>query len=226
MDASSVSRMRSVLLLGLAATASPALAGEASLGVAASTLGLGAEAGWSFNDHLVVRAAGYAFSYSEDGEEGGIRYDGDLDLSSGALYLDWHPFGGIFRVTGGAFANANEVNAEGVPDAGGTYDIGGATFTTAEVGRLGAGVDFDSVAPYLGLGWRSRGGDDGGFGFSFDLGVLFQGSPNVELSSTGGTLSGDPLLQAALQQEESDLEDDIDKYEIYPVVTLGLTYTF
>jgi hypothetical protein len=222
----SFSRAHGAVFAILAGVATAAGAGEVSLGVAASTLGVGAEVGYSFNDHLALRGGGYAFSYSDNGEEGGIEYDGDLELRSGGLFLDWHPFGGSFTLTGGVLANGNEVDATGEPGPGDIYDIGGITFTSAEVGRLGAEADFDSVAPYLGVGWRSRGGEDGGFGVSIDLGVLFQGSPDVSLDSSGGTLSGDSNLQQALRQEENELEDDLDDYEFYPVLALGLSYTF
>jgi hypothetical protein len=226
MSATRIAMAASAWALGCVMASVPARAGEPSLGVSAGLLGLGAEAGYSFNERFAARVAAYTFSYSYDGEESGIEYDSDLDLSSAAAYLDWHPRGGVFRVTGGLFANGNEVNAVASPDATGTYDIGGATFTSAQVGRLAGSAEFDSVAPYLGVGWRSRGGADGGLGFSVDLGVLFQGSPDVELTSTGGTLSGDPMLQDALDEEERDVEDDVDQYEFYPVINLGIGYTF
>lgn len=213
-------------LVALGLAAGGARAGDLTLGVAAGTPGIGVEAGWSFNDYLALRAGAQGFSYSYDGEESGIEYDSDLDLRSAALYLDWHPFGGSFHLSAGAFANGNEVNAQAVPGPGGTYEIDGIEFTTAEVGNLAGTVDFDSVAPYLGLGWRGRGGEDGGLGFSVGVGVLFQGSPDVALSSTGGSLSGDPLLQDAIAAEEQELEDDVDQYEFYPVLSLGVTYTF
>jgi hypothetical protein len=209
----------------LALGAGPAVAGP-TLGVAASTPGLGVELAWSFNEHLAVRAGGYAFNYDYDGEESGVDYESELDLRSAGLFLDWHPFGGAFTVSGGVYANGNEINAVAVPDAGDSYDIGGATFTSAEVGTLAAAVDFNSTAPYLGLGWRSLGGEDGGFGWHAELGVMFQGSPDVEMTSTGGTLSGNPVLQSEIAAEETDLESEVDQYDLYPVLSLGLSYSF
>jgi hypothetical protein len=206
--------------------AAPLSAGDFTLGVTAATPGLGAELGYAFNEHVALRVGGYGFNYDYDGEESGVNYESELELRSGALLVDWHPLGGVFAISAGVYANGNELNATGVADAGGEYEIGGETFTAAEVGTLGASVDFNSTAPYLGLGWRSRGGEDGGFGWHVDLGVLFQGSPDVELTSTGGSLSGNALLQAEIDAEEADLENEIDQYEFYPVLGLGLSWTF
>ena len=42
--------------------------------------------------------------------------------------------------------------------------------------RLDADVEFNSFAPYLGIGWASGTPGTAGFIFSADLGVLYQGS--------------------------------------------------
>jgi hypothetical protein len=55
---------------------------------------------------------------------------------------------------------------------------------------------------------------------------MFTGSPQVNLTSTGGTLSGDASFQTQLATEEQNLQDDIDTYEIYPVIQAGVTLRF
>ena len=209
----------------LASLVSPAQAGDWSLGVSASTLGFGAEAGYSFNDRFGVHVGGYALSFSHDGEEAGINYDGNLDLSNLGAYVDWYPFAGAFRVSAGWFATDNGLDADGKPGPGGTYDIGGVTFTSAEVGNLRATVDLGSSAPFLGAGWL-WGRADGGLTWSLDLGILFQDSPDIELTSTGGTMSDQPEMQLAIAQEEVELENDVDQFDLYPVATFGVSYRF
>mgnify|MGYP000905532437 CR=1 FL=1 len=218
--------MCSKLLPGLLlVVAGPVSAGEFSLGGTASTLGFGAEAGYAFNDRLGVRVGGYAFSLDQDGEESGIEDEGDLDLSNLGVYLDWHPFAGSFRVSGGWFATDNTLDGVGQPGPGDTYEIGGVEFTADQVGTLRATADLGSSAPFLGLGWVF-GRADGGLAFNLDLGVLFQDSPDIELTSTGGTLSGEDALQDALAEEEAELEDEVDDYDLYPVVSLGVSWRF
>jgi hypothetical protein len=206
-------------------TASPAMAGDFSLGVGVSTLGLGAEAGYAFNERFAVRVGGYAFSYDSDGEEGGIEYDADIELENIGGVLDWHPFAGAFRLSGGWFSTDNGVDAVGVPGEGDTYEIGGVEFTEAEVGTLSGVGDLGSSGAYAGLGWV-WGRENGGLTLSADAGVLFQDSLDVELSSSGGTLSSNPLLLDALEDEEQEFQDDVSDYDLYPVATLGIQYRF
>ena len=61
---------------------------------------------------------------------------------------------------------------------------------------------------------------------SFDLGVLAQGEADVQINSTGGTLSTDPGLLADLAIEEEIGVEDLDELELYPVVSIGLYYEF
>jgi hypothetical protein len=207
-------------------SASPVAAGDFGAGAVAGTLGLGAEAGYRFNPYLGLRAGLYAFRYDTDGEQDGIDYDVELELANAGAYLDWHPFGGGFRVSGGVVVNDNSLTGTGRPDGDGNYTIGGVTFTAAEVGALTGEGSFDSAAPYLGLGWVFGAREGRGLTVSLDAGVVVQGSLDVALDSTGGTLSGDPALQAALAAEEAELEDDIDGFDLYPVLALGVGYRF
>ena len=55
---------------------------------------------------------------------------------------------------------------------------------------------------------------------------MMSGTPDITLESVGGTLSDDPDFQQALADEEENLQDEVDDFEFYPVVQLGLTYRF
>jgi hypothetical protein len=55
---------------------------------------------------------------------------------------------------------------------------------------------------------------------------MFTGSPQVNLTAKGGTLTNDAAFQAQLAQEERNLQDEINDYEVYPVVQAGLTLSF
>lgn len=208
----------------------PALshAGDFSAGASASSLGVGVELGYRVTSHLGLRLAGHALTFGIDGSRGDVDYSADLKLRSGGLYLDWFPLAGHFRLSVGGLLNGNEVRATGQPT-NGNYLIGGNTFTTAEVGMLDGKVDFNSAAPYVGVGWVFGAASNRvrrGLGWSFDLGALFQGTPKVTLTSTGGTLSNNLMLLDSLATEEQNYQDDIDVLRIYPVIEFGLLYRF
>jgi len=210
-------------LLGMAA---PAAGGGFAGGPTIGSLGVGAEASWFLGDRLSLRASAHGINWGIDGSQGGVDYDADLRLRSAGGWVDWAPFGGRFQLTGGLLLNGNEVKGRGIARDG-EYEIGGQVFSAEDVGQLDASVDFNSVAPYLGLRWRFGPGRLGpGIGMGLDLGILFQGSPKVSLTSSGGSLSNEPALLEALRAEEAEFEDDIDKYDLFPVAMLSLFYRF
>ena len=113
---------------------------------------------------------GYSrFSTIDTITEDGISYDVELELEGTTLALDWHPFGGIFRLTGGIIRNGNQVTGDA--QLTGNVTIGATTYTPAQVGTLNADIGFDDNAGYLGVGWGNAVAIDKGLTFSADLGV-------------------------------------------------------
>ena len=190
--------------------------------VRGSTLGLGAEVNYGYSPHWSVGVGYNGFTYSTDTDAGNINYDVDLELSSVSVLGNYHPWGGIFRFTGGVLINNNELSMTGTPS-GGTFDIGDQTYTAANVGQLNGLVSFHNWAPYLGVGWGKQYGSR--FGLSADLGVAYQGSAAVDLSATG-PIAGDPAFQNDLRREEQQTEDDLSVYKYYPVLGLGVYFRF
>ena len=111
----------------------------------------------------------------------------------------------------------------------GEYDIGGETYSGAEVGTLYSDVGLGESNPvYIGLGWSKALGTSG-FGVGFDLGVVLQGSPTVRLSATGPITTNPATaeeFERDLRAEEEDLQSELSDFETYPVISLGLTYQF
>ena len=140
------------------------------------------------------------------------------------LLADLFPFGNNFRISAGLMLNENEVTMTGKPT-NRTYTIGGITYPAALVGSLTGTVDFNTVAPYAGIGYGGAFSDNSNWSFFCDLGVLYQGSPNLSYTADGA-LSGNPIFEASLEKERKELEDDMSKYEYYPVLSLGVTYKF
>jgi hypothetical protein len=171
-----------------------------------------------------VSAGVNKYSVSSTDTTDGIDYDVDLDLNTVAVLANFHPFAGSFRITGGVMINSNELGMTANPDALGNFNINGTDYSVAQVGILKAAVDFKRIAPYAGIGFGHSASS--GLGFTLDVGVLMQGSPNLDLTSTGGSLSGTAPFEAEIAQEEEAAEDDIKGFTMYPVVSAGLNYRF
>jgi hypothetical protein len=198
--------------------------GDFALGIKASTLGAGAEGIVGILPSLNLRAGANALSVDFDINTSDIDYDVDADLLSFPILLDWYPFKKSgFRISAGALINKNEADAEATSQA--TYTIDGTDYTAAQLGTLKAKVDFKEVAPYVGIGWGNAFGKNKRWSLTCDFGVVFQGEPNIDLAATG-PIATDPTFQADLAQEKQELEDELEKYQYYPVIALGITYKF
>ena len=213
----------SCLLILLAAL--PAQAGRIGVGAYAGTTGAGAEMTVHLIPFLNLRAGVQGFNYSTSMSPEDVRYDFDMKFVSESLLLDYHPLGGGLRISAGIFYNQDSIDLTAQPTA--NYRLGGLTVTPEQVGQLVGEIKYKPSSPYVGLGWGNAGDNDllSDLGFQLDLGVLFKGSPDVELTSTG-TLRNDPDFQLALERERREIEDKLDSYKYYPVIRLGLTYNF
>lgn len=212
------------MLLGVWALApSAAQAAGIGIGVKAGTLGAGVEASVSLVPSLNLRLGANKFTYDFTDTLDDIRYDSEFDLDSQSLILDWHPFGGSFRLSAGVFRNRNQFNIAGTATTGAT--IGNTFYSATDIGGISGTVSFDESASYAGIGWGNAVGKNKRFGFTVDLGVLFQNSPDVTLSTTG-TLAGLPGFEADLRQEETNVEADIEDFEAYPVISFGFSFRF
>jgi len=206
------------VVLLLSNLAWPAHAADLGMGLRAGTHGLGAEFGVGFTPWFGLRAGASVLNVSGDYDEQGIDYDGTLKLGGYGLWADFFPMKGTFRITAGVLSNRNAIELEAVPTA--PIEIGGGTYDPSEVGTLNGNVDFDSTVPYLGIGWGNvaRGKR---VGFLCDLGVIRQGAGDVALSASSGLV--DPGDLAA---EAAKIEDDIEDYELWPVISFGLSIRF
>lgn len=196
--------------------------GGIDVSLKAGTLGVGAEINYPISSNMSVAVGFNKFSKSQVENIDGNDYDEDINLQTFSVLFNYHPFNGSFRITAGAMLNNNELTLTADPNA--TYDINGTIYDSTEFGNLEATVDFEKIAPYIGLGLGY--GASSGFSFTLDVGILFQGEPSVDMTSTGGSESNNPVFLDNLAQEEAAAEDDIKDFDVYPVISLGVSYRF
>jgi hypothetical protein len=206
---------------------------DVAIGGKAGTLGVGVELTARLLDQLNVRGGLNGFTYSARREASDIEYDGEARLRTATALLDWHPGGGGFRLSGGVVYNDTVVEGTSLRPASGAYDIGGVPVPVALVGTLEAKAEFDPLVPYAGIGWGNAVAGGKRLGVSVDVGVVFQGKADVTLAPilpAGSPINSTPgarqALDVLLRREEQDLEDDAADYDLYPVLSFGLSYRF
>ena len=209
---------------GLALLPFAASAQTTSVGVGFGTQGANVELGYQVNDTWGLRLSTNYFRFGDDTDIDNIHYRGAANLFSTGLLGDFYfnPDNG-FRVTGGLYYNENSARVYARPT--GSVTIGSGTYTQAQVGTLAGRVTYRRWAPYAGIGYSTN-HNQPGLGFTGDLGVMFQGSPRVRLTSsgTGRNVTG---YAANLEQERLQLQDDASDWtEYFPVARIGIVYRF
>jgi len=220
--------MKTFLIKACALTLALTAAGTAhadnnfGVGVKAGTLGLGVEGTWRPLPYLDLRFGANRYDYSDTGTQANILYDSELNLDNYYLTGNFRFPLSPFRVTAGVYSNGNEINMVSA-DNGAIIIVGGDPYPAAAVGTVTSRAYFSDTSPYFGVGYDFS--LFGKVGMNLDFGVLWQGSPNIDIG-VDGILADDPTFQASLEAERLELEDDISDYKAWPVVSLGFVVNF
>ncbi len=190
-------------------------------GVKAGTLGIGLEATWRPVPWFDLRAGGNRLNYDDTGTQAGVEYDGQLRLETFYATANFRFPLSPMRITAGAFANNNKLVMTSL--AAPSFDIGGTTYTSADVGTLESVTTFDSSAPYVGVGFDFELFSK--LGLNLDFGVLWQGEPQLTLASDG-LLANDPVFIDALEAERQELQAEVEDYKAWPVISIGFNFSF
>lgn len=206
-------------LLGVFCLLAPSsVAGQLGIAARAGTIGIGGEAALALSDRLVLRGGIGLMPFEVSTTFDGI--DAELELPESwynvgvDLYLN-----GAMRIGGGFLFRPDDPRLTATPTE--SVDIGGRTFTPDEIGTLTGVLGSEGRAPYLLVGFGKH--TSSGFGLSLDVGAAFIGDPDVTLDAQGGTFSDEAELDARLDQEAQNFEDDMKGYlRFWPIVSLGI----
>jgi len=209
------------------------------IGVKISTLGAGIEVATPLARKFNVRGGFNMFRYSRPITNDGIQYQGKLQFQSAEAHLDWFLLGGFHISPGILFYNGNQLTATALVPGGQTFSVGGTSYEsdpTAPVTGTGK-LDFVKVSPSIMLGIGNlipRNGRH--FSFLFEVGGAYQGSARVALNlagnvcdTTGATcraISSDPTVLANIQAQQVKIQNDVNPYRFFPVLSLGVGFNF
>ena len=195
----------------------PLAASATEVGVRASSLGLGLEVSQGIAPFVDARVMTGVATFNADGNAQGLNYTGKVKLSNVAAVADVHVPLTSIRFTGGLLFNSDRVDITGQP-AGATYTINGSTYPSALVGTINGTLTFNPVAPYLGFGYDGTAKHH--LGVSFDAGAVFQGSPNLTLTSSNPVPSAQFATDLLAAQRKA--QSNLNYFKVYPVVTVTL----
>lgn len=212
---------RTIALSGslIAATilVAPSHAQDAGLAIHVGSMGVGVDAAVMVHSKVGLRAGGNFFPFDINFNSSDIDYSLDLPSPQFLLVADLYPTGS-FRVSGGLMISTSSFDLTGELD--GPVDIGGSTYTPAEVGNLTGLLETRDVSPYIGLGFGNPATSR--VGFFVELGVAFHGNPKAS-ATADGPIAAAPGFQQDLDREIQDITDDVENFIVYPVLSIGVS---
>jgi hypothetical protein len=209
-----------------------------AIGFKADSLGAGVEIATPLARNFNLRSGINIFSFDYPFIIDGLNYDARLHLKSSETALDWFPLHGSFHISPGILYVKNTVAATTFAGPGQSFTLGTQTFINSVDDPVGGSASLvfpRTLAPMLLIGFGNiipRSGRH--LSVPFEIGAAYTGTPqiSVALSGTACTTNGcasfasNALAQTFLKQEIYDLNEDLKRLPVYPIVSLGLAYHF
>jgi hypothetical protein len=183
------------------------------------TLGVGGEVAIQIVPMVTLRGIGQAYDFDYNENVDGIAYRGTMEMGSLGAQVDIRPPLSPFYLTVGAYANSNGLALTATPST--PVDVGGTTYTPAQLGTITTDVDFGDQAFYGGLGVELSLGP---ISAALEGGLYYQGEPDVRFTTTGP--AGGATFNADVLREQARIADELDTLRFWPAVTLTARWKF
>lgn len=202
-----------------------------ALGARAGTTGLGVDATLELSERAHLRLAAGTVGVDTTISTSNVDYDAQGDLGAALLLLDFYPGAGNFRVSVGGGWNGTEADVSAPVERLLRTRFPNLPVVPLDFGTLRGTAKGDDVVPAVLLGWGNpfRGGR---IHLSFEVGAIYQGEPEVDLTYFPGDLpvevipGGAATVAVLLADQERQLEKELEDYTILPVVSFTLSFRF
>ena len=208
------------------------------VGFKVDTLGGGIEFATPLSRSFNLRTGGNFLRFGYGLNLDGVNYASKLHFQSERASIDWFPFHGGLHLSPGVLYFKNSVSSILSAPPGQQFQLGDSTFMnsiddpvtgTASIGYAGRfaptfTVGFGNILP------RKH----KHFTIPIEVGAGYMGAArmNIKLAGTACTSQGcfnmatDPSSQASINQEAALINEQLKKYQVYPIVSMGFAYKF
>jgi hypothetical protein len=206
----------------------------------AGTLGAGIQAATAVTRRSNVRFGFNYFNYSASTSKDNIVFKGSLRMESAEALYDQYIGAGFHISPGVAIYDDNQATGKASIPGGQSFTLNGVGYYSAAASPVTgtASVTSRKVAPEILFGFGNllpRSARH--FTLNFEMGVMFQGTPNAKLNLTGSTcaisatagclpIGIDSLVQSNIQGEQTKINNALWPFRYWPVVRVGFGYKF
>jgi len=203
-----------------------------NIGLKAGTLGLGIDISKPINDWVSIRFNANKFTYKTTDNSlynNILNADKEYQLDTKGLLVDFHLL--QLRVTAGAYINNNAIVYTAKPKSNHAIILNGTHYGVDMIEKIESTVTFNNISPYIGVGWGNNGRREGwgGWNLTLDIGLMYHGDPQIDIKTKindSVPALAQNVINAALEIEKKKQERDFSNYPFYPVVMVGLNYSF
>ena len=196
-----------------------------SMGINIGSLGLGVNLSLPVNKDVSIRANINKFTYSLNKKYRKVDFAGDLSLLNAGLLVDYFPTNKFFRLTAGAYLNKNKVSGSSKFTKSVTVKIYNIKRTFTDNVTINTEVKFNNISPYVGIGFGNN-IQKKGWNTTLDVGMMYQGLPKITFDTIAKYDLTKEKLKKDIEKEKVRLRKFADKYKLYPVIAVGISYSF
>jgi hypothetical protein len=208
------------------------------IGVKVGTSGIGFDVATPLvPGRLNLRGGASFFSYSTTITTDNINVDGSLKFRNSEAVIDYFPFKGWFRLSGGmtVYNNTGLTATLAVPG-GQSFSLGNDDYYSYAGDPIHGNGVFNfggKTAGRVSIGTGNMLPRKGHFSFESEIGVQFFSSPTVIYNIAGTGCQGyngvtytncGPVAQSDVLAEQNKLQNDLTDLKYFPTVSFGLSY--
>ena len=146
-------------------------------------------------------------------------------MANTGILVDYFPENNFFRFSAGAYLNKNKVSGRSKFSKSTTIKVRNIKQKITDKVRIDTEVKFNNISPYFGIGWGNN-THKKGWNTTFDLGMIYQGLPEITFDTIAKYDLTKERLKKDIKKEKARLKRFANKYKFYPVISVGISYSF
>jgi len=154
-----------------------------------------------------------------------FSFKGNLNLLNAGLLIDYFPANNFFRLSVGGYLNKNQVYGISKFSKSITVKVHNVKRKITDRVKIESEVKFNNISPYVGVGWGNN-IQKKGWNTTLDIGMMYQGLPKITFDTSSKYAITKDRLKEDIKKEKARLKRFANKYKFYPVVVVGISYSF